>query len=325
MTSQEDWVLLSASADQPKEAVSQPSLSDPALTHARAINRDAPSELNQRNPSLLDRPIGDRWAILLPGELRCLQRSEALLRRLGRHADLFVVTKAKFRYEAKQLHAKHALIVDDDPAEAAAEAALPHGAMKQWHKLSLALKMVKQEELTSGKRYDYIVKLRSDYFYTHPRHLFREIRHSLSSDNIDMVGASDKVFAARRDTMMLMQAFYASLMGWYYQREHCYWPINLDQVLSSDDAIKWYGMNWPTELIGTPQTTQSWRELLVKNRDELRLQLQSYQASTDSTYHKLFRGDNTFASEVCFARFLNFAGISFRDCTSLRGFLYSDR
>ena len=39
-------------------------------------------------------------------------------------------------------------------------------------------------------------------------------------------------------------------------------PIALDQILNSDEAIKWYGFNWPKDLIGTPKTVDELRNLL---------------------------------------------------------------
>lgn len=325
MESQEDWVLLSASANHPVSAGSNQKMIDTELSRARAINLKAPSELKQKRPSRLDVPLGERWAILLPGELRCISRSKELIKQLGRYADLFVVTSEKYRKEAEELGPVDLTIVSVDPTRGLKEDEVPHAAMKQWNKLSMALRAVKEREVSCSKRYDYIVKLRSDFFFVHSKFFFRGIRQQLSKVDIGMVGASDKVFASRRDTMMVMQGFYESLLGWFYQREQSYWPININQVLESDDAIKWYGLNWPIEIIGNPRTTQSWRRFLVENRETLRSQLQSFEPSKNTEYHKLFHGDSKFASEVCFARYLNLIGISFHDCYSLRGFLYSDR
>jgi hypothetical protein len=122
-----------------------------------------------------------------------------------------------------------------------------------------------------------------------------------------------------------MSGFYYGLLGWFNDQEDKYWPINLDQVLKSDDSIKWYGMNWPIELIGRPKTTEEWRKYLTKNQTKLRSQLQTFKALETTSYHKLFQGNKNFASEVAFARFLNLSGLSYRECKGLRGFLYSQR
>ena len=125
--------------------------------------------------------------------------------------------------------------------------------------------------------------------------------------------------------MMTLTSFYSNLIRCYYNREEDYWPINLKQVLDSDDAIKWYGMNWPVELVGKPQSTDAWRKDLDTRFHELSKALHEFRPGPSTTYHRLFQGHPKFASEVCFARFLNSKGIPFRDCYSLRGFLYKDR
>ena len=229
-------------------------------------------------------------------------------------------SKARCLVPEKQL-----LVVDEIPIEYRIDQTLTVGSMKQWHKLSLALELVKKAEKRRGQRYLHLLKLRSDYFFVHPKNLLVDVVQACQEADSGLVGASDKVFAGPRDLMMLFQGFFRGLDGWFDNREKHYWPINLSQVLTSDDSLKWYGMNWPVELIGQPETTEAWRQLLNEGGDGLATALAQFQPKPNTRYHRLFKGHARFASEVSFARFLNFNGIPFRDCRSLRGFLYSDR
>ena len=324
------WVLLSASADQAKLSSSSPVRqeihADRRLLDCRHRNLTDPVSLNQRLPKPATTASRARIAVVLPGDLRCIQRSRPLLQALGEQADLFVVTRAAHAQAAAELAPPERLtIVDNDPEARVGDAALPLGAMKQWHKLALALELVQQEESRRQRRYSHILKLRSDYFYVHPRQLLSRFVASCRALKGGLVGSSDKVFGGPRDLMLLLQSFHTAIPGWFDQQEQRYWPINLQQVLASDDAIKWYGFNWPMELIGQPSSTEQWREQLVQGGQQLAIALRSFQPGADAAYHRLFRGHDRFASEVCFARFLNFTGIPFRECRSLRGFLYSDR
>ena len=124
---------------------------------------------------------------------------------------------------------------------------------------------------------------------------------------------------------MQFEGFFRAIPRWFDQREKTYWPINLQQVLASDDAVKWYGMNWPLDLVGTPQHPRPWRQALLANEQRLTQALAHHKASQSAHYHRLLKGNPRFASEISFARFLNFCGIPFHDCVALRGFLYSDR
>jgi hypothetical protein len=317
--------LLSASADHPLTE-GNTAFNDPALVQARDQNQDEPNSLQQPNSLVWSHWRKRNDALLLTGELRCLSRSQALLKRLSKVADLFVVTTASYADAAQRLtRSDQILIVDHLPAEAQRDQRFPVGSMKQWHKLHLALQLVKTAEQRRGRRYSHLLKLRSDYFYVHPQRLIKDVIKQTQQPEAGLVGASDKVFGGPRDWMMLFQGFYQNLEGWFDDREQHYWPINLAQVLASDEALKWYGMNWPVELIGQPETTEVWRQRLLEGGDGLATALAQFKPGPNTTYHRLFQGHPRFASEVSFARFLNFNGIPFRDCRSLRGFLYSDR
>ena len=286
---QASWVLLSASADHP--LVTGTPLDDPPLIQARLQNQQEPSSLQQQQSSVRPRWRKHNCALLLTGELRCLSRSQALLQRLNKEADLFIVTTAAYADSAQRLtRSDQILIVDQLPAEAQHDQRFPVGSMKQWHKLHLALQLVQTAEQRRGRRYSHLLKLRSDYFYVHPQRLIKDVIQQTQQPEAGLVGASDKVFGGPRDWMMLFQGFFQSLEGWFDDREQHYWPINLAQVLASDEALKWYGMNWPVELIGQPETTEAWRQVLLKGGDGLATALAQFKPGPNTTYHRLFQG-----------------------------------
>ena len=326
------WVLQTASGDRSRMAI-DPSqqheiLHDTALLDARSINAVSPGSLVQTVPDPNEvKPEGTRRiALALIGELRCLHRSADLLRHLSRQADLFIVTTHTFRREAAQLtQAARILIVEDLHDERGVDAALAVPSMKQWHKLHLALHLIRSHEQRLDQRYRFILKLRSDYFFVHPQQMLRRFTAACRTPQTGLVGASDKVFGGRRDLMMMLQGLFPAIPGWFDQRETTYWPINLEQVLRSDDAIKWYGMNWPEELVGQPNHPWRWRQALIDGGASLGHALASYRDTPSSRYHRLLVGHERFSSEICFSRYLNFCGIPFRDCHALRGLLYRDR
>ena len=322
------WVLASGSADHDDSEVSRIKVNlqnDNRLIKARYLNRYDPNKLKQK--VVKQKPIGktQKVAILLIGQLRCLNKSGELLKQLAEHGDLFIVTSKEYANAAQSLNAKEILVVQNDNIIHKDDTLLPYRSMKQWHKLHLALKMMRNEEKKSGTTYTYALKIRSDYYFAHPSKILSQFITTCQDPLIDITGASDKVFGGSRDLMNLMSGFYYSLLGWFNDQEDKYWPINLDQILTSDDSIKWYGMNWPIELIGCPKTTEEWRKYLTKNQAKLRIQLQTYKNLEKNSYHKLFQGNQNFASEVAFARFLNLSGLSYQECKGLRGFLYSQR
>lgn len=325
------WVLLTASNNRLNMACDPEDDHTILRDHILLNNRG----INAKDPAALVQPLYEhaghyksqsRFALVLAGELRCITRSEALFKRLSSQADLFIVTSAPYRQRALALVPdEHCLIVDDQLAESSIDAGLPMNSMKQWHKLSLALRLIRHREQKLQKRYRYIVKLRSDYYYVHPETMLQEIDNACRSPETGLVGASDKVFGGPRELMMQFEGFFRAIPRWFDQREQTYWPINLQQVLASDDAVKWYGMNWPLDLVGTPQHPRPWRQALLAGEQHLTQALAHYKSSQSAHYHRLLKGNPRFASEISFSRFLNFCGIPFHDCVALRGFLYSDR
>ena len=304
-----------------------PILSDIDLLKSRDLNASAPSALVQSLPECSERvQPKPRFALVLTGELRCFERSAELWEHLRPQADLFVVTTAIYRKKALDLvPAERCLIIEDLPMEAAVDANLPVNSMKQWHKFSLALQLIQQHEQKRQKRYRHIIKLRSDYYFAHPQGMLKQITTACKSPHTGLVGASDKVFGGPRDLMMQFKGFFRAIPHWFDQHELNYWPINLQQVLASDDAVKWYGMNWPKELVGTPNHPRPWRHSLLAAEQRLTQALAAHSPTSSESYHSLLVGHPRFASEISFCRFLNFCGIPFHDCPALRGFLYRDR
>ena len=187
------WVLLTASNNRPNMARDpeddHPILRDTALLSSRSLNASNPAALVQPLPEPSGRPKGpSRCALVLTGELRCIERSAALFERLSAQADLFIVTSAPYRQRALALApAEHCQIVDDQPAQAAIDAALPVNAMKQWHKLSLALQLIRRQEQKRQKRYRHVVKLRSDYYFAHPERMLQQIANACRAPETGLV------------------------------------------------------------------------------------------------------------------------------------------
>ncbi|WP_186469820.1 hypothetical protein [Synechococcus sp. A18-25c] len=322
---QPKWVLLSASGDHQSCSLEE-SLDDPELLAARELNTRCPSRLEQPPSRKSFGNFRRKIALVIAGELRCYERNKEFLTGLGEQIDIFTVTTSRFGEAAQKISKKErCFIIDDHIKEFNEDLGLPVSSMKQWHKLSIGLEMIKNSEKFQGWQYKYVIKLRTDYHFVHPQRFIKNVVEACQGNDFGLIGASDKVFAGSRDLMMLLQAFYANLNGWFDQKEGGYWPINARQVLLSDDSIKWYGLNWPIDLVGTPSNTEIWRQQLHKGGRSLADSLAKFKPNHDTKYHRLFKGHPRFASEVSFARFLNFNGIPFRDCRSLRGFLYSDR
>lgn len=281
----------------------------------RAVNQGAPHLLRMNSSSLKKPPGKRRIAVILAGELRCIEQYKYFLKDISRHADLFICTDASYAEEC-HLFPSEVYIVEKEPS-------LAIGSMQQWHKLAKALMMIKSKECKSGKRYTHILKLRTDFYHIQPKHLFKEL---VEADGL--ICASDKVFGGRRELMLLFEGFYASIVSGSYQTISKSFPVNVEPILHSDDSSKWYGMSFPKALVGEPSSVEELRHTLLdggKDLSDALLYWNKTSVDSDENYVRFFKGNPRFASETYFARFLNFNAIPANTCPGLSGFLRSDR
>lgn len=283
----------------------------------RTLNKYAPELLKINDLRLSPRELlnGYNIAVVIPGELRCLDQSRDFFKALSKHTDLFLCTDKRFEEEAHSIPS-HRLIL-------AKNITLAYGSMHQWHKLNKALEMVRLKEIERGRRYTHIIKLRTDFHHSQPHKLLKEI---VQADGI--LCASDKVFGGRRELMLLFQGFYSAIRSIFDQKEQTYWRMNVKTILQSDDSTKWYGFAFPKSLVGEPNSVDELRQVLYDGGDAMADALLAWPTTiihSDEHYIKFFKGHQHFASEICFARFLNLNAITSHSSPGLSGFLRSDR
>nr|WP_271488500.1 hypothetical protein [Synechococcus sp. AH-779-G23] len=311
------WIAFHTGDHQAAEKLWSIALSsyESELLLLRVVNQYAPHLIQTRNPRLKRTPFGNRIAVILAGEMRCLKQNKSLFQALHRHADIFVCTSKPFSQQVFFAHADLA-VIEPEPL-------LPTGAMQQWHKFHKALKMVRAREQKLGKRYTHILKLRTDFHHSQPRYLLKELTESEG-----LICASDKVFGGRRELMLLFEGFHPAISSTFDNRELRYWPINIEPILRSDYSHKWYGMPFPKAIVGEPNSVEELRNILEEGGSCLSNKLLTWKDDNDintDNYVRFFKGNSRFASEVCFARFLNFNAIPTHSCSSLTGFLRNDR
>ena len=114
--------------------------------------------------------------------------------------------------------------------------------IKQWQKLAIGLRLIEEREIKKRREYTHILKIRTDYFFAHPKNMLEDLR-VLSNSTKGLVGTSDKVFGGKRDQMMLMKGFFDGILGWQIRVDDMYWPINIEQILESDESMKYMHMS----------------------------------------------------------------------------------
>ena len=71
---------------------------------------------------------------------------------------------------------------------------------------------MRAEERRRGCPYRWAVKWRTDFYLLEPHQFLQELKE-LDRDHAGLIGASDKLFAGRRDLMLLLEGFGDALQG----------------------------------------------------------------------------------------------------------------
>gem|GEM_PF-2009747 len=299
------------------------------LSLIRQINFVAPAILRYHEIKLAPPTLKAKIAIAIPGGLRCWSRNFPLIKELLKFCDLFICTTTNYRHildELKSVKNVHTKIIEDNPS-------LPVPAMQQWMRLNACLEMIRNTEQENGNLYTHIIKLRTDYFFMDPS----GILHTIAQVKSGMAACSDKVFAGDRETMMLLQDFYKNLMDFYVDRDH-WFPINTDQILRSDDSFKWFGLMFPEKILKGSVYPAQFRSVIqnhdpdiIKELSELDLNNLNKEKKCkgkwlmQTLYERSPKRKKVFASEICFAAFLNMNNITVTWHHCLSGILWQDR
>ena len=196
--------------------------------------------------------------------------------------------------------------------------------MRQWHKLAECCRQMRAEERRRGRPYRWAVKWRTDFYLLEPHQLLQELSELDRNPEAGLMGASDKLFAGRRDLMLRLEGFWHALRGQFLDLDPRNSPVHLETILRGDESAKWYGFGLPERLVGRPASVPELRHTLQQGGSDL-ARAMSEPWRPDEALVNFFPGHPRFPSEVAFARFLNQLLIPMRESRPLRGFLYSDR
>ena len=94
------------------------------------------------------------------------------------------------------------------------------------------------------------MKWRTDFFLLEPHQLLQELSELDRDPDAGLIGASDKLFAGRRDVMLRLEGFWHALQGQFLDLDPRNSPVDLETILRGDQSAKWYGFGLPERLVG---------------------------------------------------------------------------
>jgi hypothetical protein len=265
-------------------------------------------------------------AILVPGQLRCLEFSYPHFKSWSKGADLFVLTNRTYTEQARAVAELGAScrFVEDRPQLAEQEASISTAQLTQWLKLRACIDMLWEVERERNHRYDYIIKMRTDYVLAAPDAL---LDMDMEATNNCIYANTDVCFSGRREFVLPLHGLYMAGLTTFYKRSDQYFAINPDHILECDaTSCKWFLARFPRDLVdlspfnrGTPSAELL--QSIKNNRDKI----VNYVHGSGNELVPDTTGCRDFASELVFFYYMNFLGIPIKSHRKLTGHVVRTR
>lgn len=259
-------------------------------------------------------------ALLIPGRLRCWEKSRDLIFSIAKDNKVFIVTDRADEKIIKEIKHKniHCTILEDSIYKNKFEK-ISNIVLSQYFKLKCAVEEVYKYEKENLILFKNFIKLRTDFYYYNSENLL-DMR--LENNQDYLFSQSDLHFSGRREFFLPLRNFY-EFAEWCYENdfhnlEHM--PVNPNQILNSDPgATRFAYLKYPKEIVETTTrrpSSEFIHKQIKKNFDKLL----KYKFKPNDEF-KLTGSQDFFPTEQSFAWFLNLLGIPCKTHLKYSGFI----
>jgi len=259
--------------------------------------------------------------VLIPGRLRCWDKSKELIYSIAEKNKVFIMTDLYDKKIANSIKHKNIKItVIEESTYKKDYSKLPNIGLAQYLKLKCAIEEVYKYEKKNGFFFKNFIKIRTDYFYINSENL---LDMTLENNEEYLFAQSDLNFSGRREFFLPLKNYYEFAEWTYFNDFHNikYLPINPRQIIRSDPgATRFNWLQYPEKIIGRTKTHRPSgeyiRKKIIKNYDKIL----RYKFKANDRF-KETGGQGYFASEQSFALFLNLIGTPCRTHFKYTGYL----
>lgn len=269
------------------------------------------NEILKDNPSnkiIARRHLCETTAVLIPGRLRCWEKSKDLIYSIAEKNQVFIMTDATDEKIIKEINHKniHTTIIEnsiykDDYSK------MSNIFLSQFLKLRCAIDEIYKYEKDNSIFFKNFLKIRTDFFYLNSENL---LNMTLENNEEYLFAYSDLSFSGRREFFLPLRSYY-DFAEWSYANDFHnleYMPVNPNQIIKSEPgATRFNWLKYPKEIVETFNTRPSGEYIQTKIKKNYDLALKYKFKATDE--FKLTGGKSYFPSEQSFSLFLNLAGI----------------
>ena len=275
---------------------------------------------NPKNKIINHSNTSEETAVLIPGRLRCWEKSKDLIFSMAEKNKIFIMTDKTDENIIKQIKHKniYSTIIEDSIYKNDYEK-MSNVVLSQYFKLKCVIEEIYKYEKKNFVFFKNFIKIRSDFYYYNAENLL-DMR--LENNEDYLFSQSDLHFSGRREFFLPLRNFYGFAEWCYLNDFHNldHMPVNPTQIVNSDPgATKFAFLKFPEEIVETSErrpTSEFVHKKIKKNFDKaLR-----YKYKANDKF-KLTGSQDYYPTEQSFAWFLNLIGIPCRTHLKFSGFI----
>ena len=259
-------------------------------------------------------------AVLIPGRLRCWEKSKDLIYSIAEKNIVFMVTDLTDEKITNTIKHKNIITITIEKSIYKADfTKISNVFLSQYFKLKCAIEEVYKYEKNNSVFFKNFLKIRTDFFYFNSEKL---LDMSLENNEEYLFAFSDLNFSGRREFFLPLRSYY-DFAEWCYANDFHnleYMPINPTQIINSDPGSTRYNwLKYPKDIVETIDTRPSGEYIqkkIIKNYDYAL----KYKFKVNDEF-KLTGARDYFPSEQSFSLFLNLAGIPCKTHFKYAGFI----
>ena len=275
---------------------------------------------NPNNKIINKSKTPEETAVLIPGRLRCWEKSKDLIYSIAEKHKVFIMTDQTDEKIINKINHKniHSTIIErsvykDDFKK------ISNLVLSQYFKLQCIIDEVFKFEKNNSIFFKNFIKLRTDFYYYNSENLL-----DMRLENFEdcLFSQSDLHFSGRREFFLPLRNFY-NFAEWCYRNDFHnleYIPVNPTQILVSDPgATRFAWLKYPKEIVETSDkrpTSEFIHNKIKKNYEKL-----FHYKFKPSDEFKLTGSEDYFATEQSFAWYLNLIGIKCKTHLKYSGFI----
>tara|TARA_B110000967_G_C18850963_1_gene544586 strand:+ start:569 stop:1639 length:1071 start_codon:yes stop_codon:yes gene_type:complete len=275
---------------------------------------------NPKNKVINNSNISKETAILIPGRLRCWEKSKDLIFSMAENNKVFIMTDKSDEKIVKEIKHKniYCTIIEDSIYKNNFKK-VSNVVLSQYFKLKCVIEEVYKYEKKNLIFFKNFIKLRTDFYYYNSENL---VDMRLENNEDCLFSQSDLHFSGRREFFLPLKNFY-DFGEWCYQNDFHnldYMPINPTQILNSDPgATRFAYLKYPKEIVETSVRRPSSEFIHNKIKENYTNALKYKYKPSDE--FKLTGSQDFFPTEQSFAWFLNLLGIPCKTHLKFSGFI----